>query len=133
MTKSRNADSPQHPGDVLRVRIEELGLTPFAVGVAIKITPSVMYQMVVDASYGGHPRRGISAQMALRFARFFGDTPEYWLGLQNAYELGRAQSDTKFMKKLATIAPHTGILPAVLPATKQPPRKSTKTKPPRKP
>jgi addiction module HigA family antidote len=34
-----------------------------------------------------HRRRGITAETALRFSKFFGNTAEFWLGLQNDYDL----------------------------------------------
>ena len=36
-------------------------------------------------------KRGISAQMALRLARYFGSSPELWLGLQQDFELDTAK------------------------------------------
>lgn len=36
-------------------------------------------------------RRGISADTALRLARYFGSTPEFWLGLQSEYDLETAR------------------------------------------
>jgi antitoxin HigA-1 len=36
-------------------------------------------------------RRGITADTALRLARYFGSTPEFWLNLQTAYDLRRAE------------------------------------------
>jgi addiction module HigA family antidote len=38
-------------------------------------------------------RRGISADTALRLARYFGSTPEFWLNLQSRYDLQRASRD----------------------------------------
>jgi addiction module HigA family antidote len=36
-------------------------------------------------------KRPVTAEMALRLARFFGQTPQYWLNLQSRYDLDRAQ------------------------------------------
>ena len=38
-----------------------------------------------------HKRRGVSADTALRLARFFGMSPQFWLGLQSTYELSKTQ------------------------------------------
>ena len=38
-----------------------------------------------------HERRGVSADTALRLARFFGMSPQFWLGLQSTYELSKVQ------------------------------------------
>jgi len=37
-------------------------------------------------------KRGISADMAVRLARFFGTSPEFWMNLQSAYELAKARA-----------------------------------------
>jgi len=46
----------------------------------------------VTAILNGH--RSITADTALRLARYFGTTAEFWLNLQKNYELRRARSDT---------------------------------------
>jgi addiction module HigA family antidote len=38
-------------------------------------------------------RRGITADTALRLSRFFGTTEQFWLNLQDAYEIGRAKAE----------------------------------------
>ena len=40
-----------------------------------------------------HGRRGITANTALRLGKFFGTTPDFWLGLQVEYDLRRAKRD----------------------------------------
>jgi len=40
-----------------------------------------------------HGRRSITANTALRLAKFFGTTPDFWLGLQTEYDLRRAKRD----------------------------------------
>ena len=40
-----------------------------------------------------HDRRSITANTALRFGKFFGTTPDFWLGLQLDYDLRRAMRD----------------------------------------
>ncbi len=40
-----------------------------------------------------HGRRSITANTALRLAKFFGTTPDFWLGLQSEYDLRRAKRD----------------------------------------
>ena len=49
-------------------------------------------------------KRGISADMALRFAAFFGTTPEFWMNLQVAYEIHNVKKQAKGM--LAKIKPY---------------------------
>jgi len=40
-----------------------------------------------------HGKRGVTPDTALRLARFFGTTPEFWLNLQQAYDLYRARQN----------------------------------------
>jgi addiction module HigA family antidote len=41
-----------------------------------------------------HGRRAVTADTALRLGQYFGTTPEFWLNLQQAYDLSKAQADT---------------------------------------
>ncbi len=61
-----------------------LGLSARALGVALKVPPN----RISDILRG---RRGISADTALRLARHFGVSPEFWLNLQNRYDLETAR------------------------------------------
>ena len=76
---------PVHPGEILR---EEF-LVPMELSInglarALRVPPSHVSGLVNE-------KRGISAQMALRLARYFGSSPELWLGLQQDYELDTAK------------------------------------------
>ena len=42
-----------------------------------------------------HGRRSITADSALRLAKFFGTTPDFWLNLQKSYDLAAAQEELK--------------------------------------
>jgi addiction module HigA family antidote len=42
-----------------------------------------------------HGLRGITPDTALRLARFFGNSPEFWLNLQQAYDLSKARAELK--------------------------------------
>jgi antitoxin HigA-1 len=78
---------PIHPGEVLR---EDFmlpnGLSSNALAVAIGVTPARVNDIV-------RGRRGITADTALRLARFFGTDTQSWLNLQQRYELERAQDE----------------------------------------
>ena len=78
---------PVHPGEVL----DELYLKPLdmsAIALAKKLhVPRTRIERLVRC------QTGISADTALRLARFFGTTPEYWLNMQRAWELARARRD----------------------------------------
>ncbi len=79
--------SPVHPGEVL---LEDF------------LKPMELSQNRLALSIGVHPRRineivlgkrGISADTALRLAKFFGTSPDVWLGLQKDYELDVAMDE----------------------------------------
>jgi addiction module HigA family antidote len=84
MTRKTNL-APVHPGEILR---EEF-LTPMGISInglarALRVPPSHVSGIVNE-------KRGISAVMALRLARYFGSSAELWLGLQQDYELDTAK------------------------------------------
>jgi len=77
--------APVHPGEILREDfMAPLGLSINALARALRVPPNHVSGIV-------NGKRGISALMALRVARYFGTTAELWLGLQQDYELDRAR------------------------------------------
>jgi antitoxin HigA-1 len=77
--------APVHPGEVLREDfMAPLGLSINALARALRTPPNHVSGIV-------NQRRGVSAKMALRLARYFGTSPELWLGLQLDYELDMAR------------------------------------------
>lgn len=73
--------APIHPGEVLLEDfIEGFGITQNKVAMAIGVPPRRINEIV-------HGKRGITADIAARLARYFGTTPQFWLNLQAAYEL----------------------------------------------
>lgn len=77
----KNGMRPIHPGEILREEfLVPLGITPHALSKALCVTPSRINDIV-------HEKRGISADTALRLARYFGGDPQSWLNLQQVYDL----------------------------------------------
>ena len=73
--------APVHPGEVLMEDfIEPLGITQHKVAVAIGVPPRRINEIV-------HGKRRISADTALRLARYFGTTDLFRVNLQNRYDL----------------------------------------------
>jgi addiction module HigA family antidote len=73
--------APIHPGEVLMEDfIEPLGITQHRVAVAIDVPPRRINEIV-------HGKRRITADTALRLARYFGTTDLFWVNLQNRYDL----------------------------------------------
>ena len=71
---------PIQPGEILRDELEELSLTTNAFAKELSV-PTNRITSILNG------RRSITADTALRFARYFGTTPEFWLNLQSAYDL----------------------------------------------
>ena len=72
---------PIHPGEVLREEwLAPLGMNPNRLAKALGVDRQNAYEIV-------NGRRGISAEMALRLARWSGMRPGFWLGLQARYDL----------------------------------------------
>ena len=71
---------PIHPGEILADELEEIGITASALAVKLDVPKNRLYQIINET-------RSITADTAMRLSRFFGTTPEFWLNLQQAYEL----------------------------------------------
>lgn len=72
--------SPVHPGEILLCDfMEPLGVTQHRLAVSIGVPPRRINEIV-------HQKRGITADTALRLARFFGTTADFWTSLQASYE-----------------------------------------------
>jgi antitoxin HigA-1 len=80
---------PIHPGEILR---EEF-LVPFELNanklvLRLRVPSPTIYQIIKE-------ERGISPEMALRLARFFRTTPEFWVNLQAHYDLSVSRQEAK--------------------------------------
>ena len=82
---TKNGMRPIHPGEILREEyLVPLQMTAHALSKALHVTPSRINDIV-------HEKRGITADTALRLARYFGGEPQSWLNLQQAYDLKNAE------------------------------------------
>jgi antitoxin HigA-1 len=72
-----------HPGEFLAEILSEIGVSQAAFARATGVSP-----MRISHVIGG--RRPVSADLALRFGKALGQSPEYWLNLQAAYDLATA-------------------------------------------
>lgn len=73
-----------HPGQFLREILEEQGMSQAQFARAIGMAPMRISHVVKGS-------RPVTAELALLFGRAFGQTPQYWLNLQSAYDLKLAQ------------------------------------------
>ncbi len=81
---AKNGMRPMQPGEILRDELDELGLSANALSRALGV-PVNRVTMILNG------QRGVSADTALRLARYFGTTPQLWLNLQKTWELRRAE------------------------------------------
>lgn len=76
-----------HPGEILAEELDDLGLTVKALAGDLGVPVSR-----VTAILKGRTR--VNADTALRLARYFGTTPEFWLAIQQNYELHSAERES---------------------------------------
>jgi antitoxin HigA-1 len=83
----RNAMRPIHPGEILREEfLVPLKMSGRALALALKV-PANRISGILNES------RAVTADTALRLARYFKTTPELWMNLQKAYELRTAERE----------------------------------------
>ncbi|MBW1676862.1 MAG: HigA family addiction module antidote protein [Deltaproteobacteria bacterium] len=74
--------TPVHPGEVLQDELEEIELTQTALARHIGVLPKTINEIC-------RGKRGISAEMAVKLSRALGGSPQFWLNLQNNWELSQ--------------------------------------------
>ena len=75
-----------HPGEILADELAEIDTSPTELARQIGVPPNRISQII-------HGKRAITGDTALRLAHWFGTSPEFWLNLQMAYELRRAEEE----------------------------------------
>lgn len=84
-TTQQRGIPPIHPGEVLKEEfLDEYGLSQYELAKRINVPAPRINAIVLG-------KRGISADTALRLGRFFGNSPQFWLNLQNHYDLQSAE------------------------------------------
>jgi addiction module HigA family antidote len=74
-----------HPGEILREQfLIPMSLSANRLARELHVSPPTVNDIVLE-------RRAVTAEMAVRFARFFGTTEQFWLNLQDAYAVGQAK------------------------------------------
>ena len=80
---------PTHPGEMLREDfMPDFGLTVSGLAEALGVSRQSVNQLIRE-------RRAVSPEMALRFARLFGNSPEFWLNAQRAVDLWEARQSVQ--------------------------------------
>lgn len=79
-----------HPGEVLREEyLEPLRLSARALAEAIGVPPNRLTEIVAE-------RRAVTADTAIRLARYFSTDARFWLNLQMAHDLSKAEAATDY-------------------------------------
>jgi addiction module HigA family antidote len=78
--------NPIHPGEHLAEELRELGVTAAELSRQIDVPVNRITGII-------HGQRGITADTALRLAHWFGTSPQFWMNLQQLYELRLAESE----------------------------------------
>jgi addiction module HigA family antidote len=92
MTKTGIKD----PGTILTSFIREYGTNPTRLASATGLSQSTVRQLTLN-------KMKFSVPIALRFAKIFGNSPDFWIDLQIRYELAKAAGDPKLSKALKGI------------------------------
>ncbi len=102
MVRVPTSRTPTHPGEMLLEEfLKPMGLTQRDLADAIHVP----YQRVNDLVNG---RRGITPSTALRLAKFFGMTPDFWMNLQLRWDLYFAQKEEmKVLQEIEPFASHS--------------------------
>src|SRR5690348_2751411 len=69
-----------HPGELLKDELQEIDVSLNELARALRV-PMNRISAIVNG------RRAITVDTAIRLARYFGTSPQYWLNLQNAYDM----------------------------------------------
>jgi addiction module HigA family antidote len=75
-----NKMRPIHPGEVLKEELAGLGVSANVFAQALAVPTNRITSILNE-------QRAVTADTALRLARYFGTTPEFWMNLQTAYDV----------------------------------------------
>lgn len=82
----KNRMPPIHPGEILADELEALSLSANRFATVLHVPPNRISELL-------RGRRGLTADTALRLARFFGTTAQFWMNLQVSYDLRSTEID----------------------------------------
>lgn len=81
-----------HPGEILRQEfLEPLGMSKRALAEALDVPANRLTEIAAG-------RRAVSADTAIRLGRYFGTDPRFWLNLQTAHDLSKAEAETDYSR-----------------------------------
>ena len=77
---------PIHPGEILKETLDDLGLSMNRLAQALQVPANRISAIVAG-------QRAITGETALRLARYFNTTPDYWINMQAQYDLETARDE----------------------------------------
>lgn len=88
-----------HPGEHLAEMLEEFGVGQAEFARVIHVSPMRVSHVIRGT-------RPVTAELALRFGRAFGQTPQFWINLQTAYDLAGAERKVgRSLEEIEAVAP----------------------------
>ncbi|MDO8694031.1 MAG: HigA family addiction module antitoxin [Sheuella sp.] len=97
---TKNKMRPIHPGEILREEfLVPLGISAHALSMALHVPAPRIHDIVRE-------RRAVTPDTALRLARYFDTTAQFWLNLQSSFDLKQAEQNVGRLIK-QEIRPHT--------------------------
>jgi addiction module HigA family antidote len=95
----KNSLPAVHPGEIIKEDIlPSTGLSVTAAAKALGVSRQMLHDILAE-------RKPLSAVMCLRLSRLFGSSPEFWMRLQAAHDLRKAEQDKRVMARVARIVP----------------------------
>ena len=99
MTGKTKKLPPIHPGEILNEEfLRPMNISQYRLAKAVGVDPRRIHAIV-------HGQRSITAETALLLSRFFGNSAEFWLGLQGQYDL--ETTEDRLSSRLDMVAAHS--------------------------
>jgi len=78
---------PTHPGELLKeVILPDIDMTKTDIAKALQISRQTLYDILNE-------RQPVTAEMAVRFGKLFGNGPRFWINMQRAFDLAMAEKN----------------------------------------
>lgn len=94
--------APTHPGYVVGMELEELGMTVTEAAKRLGVTRPALSALVNE-------KKSVSPRMALRLGRFFGNGTELWMNMQTRYDRWRIEHDREALRAAKSVDPVRAI------------------------
>ena len=89
---------PTHPGFVVRMELEELGMSVREAADRLDVARPTLSNLV-------NQNKSVSPEMALRLGRFFGNGTEVWLNMQTRYDRWEVEHNSEALRKAKRVKP----------------------------